>query len=113
MRSNTSRGYAGSATALFSGFGAGACCIVPIAAASLGAGAGLASAFDPVRSLFTVMLVVGLGVGFYGAYRRPPRCEDGGCVHLPSVRRRRLTVWVAAALATLMWSSPYWRILFA
>lgn len=49
------------------------CCVGPIVYVTLGVGAGLASTFEPLRPWFLAGAALFLGVGFHGAYLRPPR----------------------------------------
>lgn len=60
---------------------ASVCCIGPVVAAVLGAGAlGAASVrFEPYRPWFLGLTVILLGFGFVSAYRRKPECNDGTC----------------------------------
>lgn len=92
--------------------GASLCCVGPLLFVTLGVGAGLASAFEPLRPLFTVLTGLGLAVGFYVVYVRKPAgaaCAPGEACAAPLRRRRdRVILWVATAVALLLWSFNYW-----
>lgn len=94
--------------------GASLCCIGPLLFVSLGVGAGLASTFEPLRPLFSVLTLLGLGIGFYVVYGRRPsaaRCAPGESCEAPDRRRDRLILWTATVLALLFWSFTYWSAL--
>ena len=89
-------GAAGGALGL-SGLAAalGLCCSVPWAVALLGVTGAVAFArlafLLPYALLGAALL---LGVGFWFAYRKPVKCDDGSCV--PENRRPlQLIVWIA------------------
>lgn len=90
------------------------CCIGPIVYVSVGVGAGLASAFEPLRPWFLGGAALFLGLGFYGAYVRPPRsCAEGGrCVTEDEARRKRgrqrALLWISTGLVLLFATFPTW-----
>jgi mercuric ion transport protein len=98
----------GGATAAFA---SALCCAGPLIAVSLGvSGAGLASAFEPLRPYFLAGTGVFLGFGFF-LLRREERkaCEPGTVCANPTVRRRmRITLWVATAAAIIFAAYPVW-----
>jgi len=97
------------AASIAAALAASACCIGPVVAAVLGAGAlGTASIrFEPYRPWFLGLTTILLGVGFVSAYRREPSCADGTCA--PSSRRTmKIVLWVAAVLAVLLATFPYY-----
>lgn len=100
-------------TGVGAAFLASLCCIGPILFVTIGVGAGLASTFEPLRPLFTVLTILGLGFGFYIVYRRRAEtCEPGAACERPrDYRRDKILLWGAAVLAMLFWSFNYWSIL--
>lgn len=119
----------GSNQGLFASFGAvGAgflsalCCIGPLLFVFFGVGAGLASTFEPLRPLFTLLTAGFLALGFYAVYGRKPKatkvsnadcCASGGAVGkaCPAPRRRtrdKALLWTATVLAVTLWSFTYW-----
>jgi mercuric ion transport protein len=78
------------------------CCIVPLAAAVLGAGsAALATRMEPLRPWFLSFTVLLLGSGFYRAYRTEP------CAPV-SRRRTRAILWTVTALAAALTAFPHY-----
>lgn len=113
------RGLWVSLGAVLAAFGASLCCIGPILFVTFGVGAGLASTFEPLRPLFTVLTFAALAVGFYTVYGRrlraqaPDTCSTPGDVcALPRDRtREKVILWTATVLALVFWSFNYWSIL--
>jgi mercuric ion transport protein len=105
--------------AVVAAFGAALCCVGPILFVTLGVGAGLASTFEPLRPVFTLLAVLGLGVGFYTVYgrRRAAEAADGDCAPgdacaVPRSRtREKVILWAATVLAILLWSFNYWSLI--
>lgn len=95
---------------------ASVCCLGPVLFVALGVGAGLASAFEPLRPVFTVLTGVLLAIGFYGVYggrspavERSGACAPGDACEVPRTRRRdKLVLWIATVLAVVVWAFPYW-----
>jgi len=88
---------------------ASVCCIGPVVAAALGAGAlGAASTrMEPYRPWFLGVTVVLLGTGFVSAYRREPECADDTCA--PTSRRSAKTIlWIAVVVVGLLAAFPYY-----
>lgn len=100
--------------AVGSAFASALCCVGPILYVSLGVGAGLASTFEPLRPWFLGGAALFLGLGFYGAYVRPPlSCEEGGACETEAEarrkrRRQRVMLWASAGLVLLFASFPAW-----
>jgi mercuric ion transport protein len=88
---------------------ASVCCIGPVVAAVLGAGAlGAASTrFEPYRPWFLGLTMILLGVGFWSAYRREPECADDTCA-LPSRRSAKIVLWISVVLISLLAGFPYY-----
>ena len=93
---------------------ASVCCIGPVVAAVLGAGAlgAMSTKFEPFRPYFLILTAVLLGVGFVSAYRHEPACGDESC--RPASRRTaRMLLWIAVVLVVLLAAFPYymrWRV---
>lgn len=105
------------------------CCVGPLLFVSLGIGAGLASAFEPLRPAFGVAMLGLFGFGFWTVYggRRgvqavpndiagidaanAPACGPGEACAVPTRRRRDvLILWTAAVLALVFWTFPTWSL---
>jgi mercuric ion transport protein len=107
------------AGAVLAGLGASLCCVGPLLFVTFGVGAGLASTFEPLRPVFTGLLVVALGIGFYTVYghRSKPQtadacCAPGDACAVPRNRtREKVILWTATVLAVLLWSFTYWSTL--
>lgn len=114
-----SRGAWGSLGAVLAAFGASLCCIGPLLFVTFGVGAGLASTFEPLRPLFTVLAVAGLALGFYTVYGSKPRTKEADTCGVPgdvcerprSRSRDKVILWTATVLALVFWSFTYWSIL--
>jgi len=88
---------------------ASVCCIGPVVAAVLGAGAlGAASTrFEPYRPWFLGLTLILLGVGFASTYRREPECADGTCPPA-SQRTAKIVLWISVVLVGLVAAFPYY-----
>jgi mercuric ion transport protein len=92
---------------------ASACCIGPVVFSLLGAGALGASAvkLEAYRPWFLGLTLVLVGVAFFSAYRPAANesCSaDGGACTPASRRTAKIMVWIAAALAVLLITFPYY-----
>lgn len=123
-RSTTRRGLAAAAGAIGAAFLASLCCVGPLAFVAFGVGAGLASTFEPLRPVFTVLTVALLAVGFYVVYGKKPAAAstttgaacapDGTCAVPRSSRDRtrdKLLLWIAAVVALVFLTFPRWSLL--
>ena len=113
--SGSRRGVAAAMAAIGAAFLASLCCVGPLVFVAFGVGAGLASTFEPLRPLFTLVTVVLLALGFYVVYRRPvaPVCAPGDACAVPRGRMRdRVLLWVGTAVALAFLTFPQWSILF-
>jgi mercuric ion transport protein len=112
--------------AIGAAFLASLCCIGPLLFVSLGVGAGLASRFEPLRPIFTVLTFALLALGFYTVYHRNPAvastrsadsltqgdtCE-ASCTVERNRSRDKLVLWIAALLAIVVLTFPQWSLLF-
>lgn len=88
---------------------ASVCCIGPVVAAVLGAGAlGAASTrFEPYRPWLLGLTMILLGIGFVSAYRRQPECADDTCAP-PTRRRAKIVLWIAVVVAGWLAAFPYY-----
>ena len=91
---------------------ASACCIGPVVFSLLGVGALSASAvrLEPYRPWLLGFTAVLVGAGFYSAYRptaTAANCDDGTCT--PQSRRTaKMLAWIAAAIAAVVITFPYY-----
>jgi mercuric ion transport protein len=89
---------------------ASVCCMGPVVAAVIGAGAlGAASTqLEPYRPWFLGATVILLGAAFATTYRRErTACADGSCA--PSSRRTaRTLLWIAVVVVALLAAFPYY-----
>ena len=99
------------------------CCMGPLLFITLGVGAGLATALEPFRPAFGVVMVACLAVAFWtvygrrlgGAMRRSTTGASstaaGGSCAGPMRRRRDVVVfWTATVLAVVLWTFPTWSL---
>lgn len=116
------RGLAAAVGAIGAAFLASLCCVGPLLFVTLGIGAGLASQFEPLRPVFTVVALGLLAVGFYVVYgRRPaataddivdPACAPGGSCVMPRDRARdKILLWTATILTLVLLTFPQWSVL--
>ncbi|MGI9075864.1 MAG: mercuric transporter MerT family protein [Gemmatimonadaceae bacterium] len=89
------------------------CCIGPLLFVTIGVGAGLASTFEPVRPLFTVLTIGFLAVGFYvvygkGAAAGEARKADGTCAVPRSRSRDKVLLWIATVIALVLVTFMEW-----
>jgi copper chaperone CopZ len=88
---------------------ASVCCLGPVVAAAIGAGAlGAASTqFEPYRPWLLGLTALLLGAAFATTYRRTRACADRGCA--PSARPAgRIVLWIAVVLVGLLTAFPYY-----
>lgn len=110
-------------------FLASLCCVGPLLFVTLGVGAGLASAFEPLRPMFGMLMLALLAAGFWAVYGRrvaaplaargddalpadadPRRGSPVACA-APLRRGRDVAVlWGATLLALVLWSFPTWSL---
>lgn len=78
------------------------CCIGPVVVALIGVGSiGAFAVFEAYRPYLIALTAILLGLAFYLTYRkREVVCEDGTCTIQSASRWNKLTVWLAAVLAT-------------
>lgn len=111
------RGLLATLGAILAAFLASLCCIGPLLFVAFGVGAGLASRFEPLRPIFTVLTVVLIGIGFYVVYGRKPNTDAAACgpdrtCAVPRDRRRdKILLWVATIVALVLLTFPQWSLL--
>ncbi|MFQ5678373.1 MAG: mercuric transporter MerT family protein [Gemmatimonadota bacterium] len=88
-------------------FASSLCCIGPLLYVGLGVGAGLASTFEPLRPWFLGGTALFLGLGFYGVYGPPARCE-GECEAGRSRRREKVMLWLGTGAVLILATFPTW-----
>ena len=112
------RGLWATTGALGAAFLASLCCIGPLVFVAFGVGAGLASAFEPLRPLFTTLTVGLIAFGFYIVYGKTPRADpvacgpEGSCAVPRSRTRDKALLWGATLLAVLLLTFPQWSLWF-
>ena len=115
------RGLFAALGAVGAAFLASLCCVGPLVFVAFGVGAGLASSFEPLRPVFTILTLALLTVGFYVVYGRRPavsqvegtaREPEGSCAVPRYHRRDRKLLWVATLIALVFLTFPQWSVLF-
>jgi mercuric ion transport protein len=103
--------------AIVSALLASLCCIGPVLFVTVGVGAGLATWFEPLRPVFTVLTVALMAVGFYSVYgrsaaRTEESCEEGATCTPRSASRTRdkLVLWSATLIALMLLTFPQWSL---
>ena len=115
------RGLFAALGAVGAAFLASLCCVGPLVFVAFGVGAGLASSFEPLRPLFTMLTLALLAVGFYVVYGRRrtmgqadgTTCgPDGSCAVPRYHMRDRILLWLATMIAIVFLTFPQWSVLF-
>jgi mercuric ion transport protein len=99
------------AGAVLAAVGASLCCVLPVVVAFAGIGsAAVGALFEPFRPYFSVVTVLLLGFAFFRAYRpQKEECEpDQTCAVPENRRRQRILLWIAATMALLLLTFPYY-----
>lgn len=110
------RGVLATVGAIGAAFLASLCCIGPLVFVVFGVGAGLASAFEPLRPLFTALTVALLAVAFYVVYGKKRSADAGACgpdgtCAVPRGRRReKILLWIATVVALVLLTFPQWSV---
>lgn len=97
---------------VFGSIGASACCILPLALFSAGAGGawiGNLTALAPYQWIFTTLTLALLAGGFYLVYRRPKAaCADDEACARPLRRRLvKVALWSSTVLVAAAIAFPY------
>lgn len=111
---------AASIGAIGAAFLASLCCIGPVLFITLGVGAGLASRFEPLRPVFTVLTIGLLALGFFTVYARRrgaavgAPCDVEGSCRVPRSRTTdKVLLWIAALVVLLLLTFPRWSMWLA
>ena len=97
-------GTAASVTALFS---AAACCVLPLALAAMGVGAGGLAAFVPFHWPLTIAASLAIAVGWFLYFRRKRACTTvESCSVAPTARATLVMLIVASVIVAIsaIWS---------
>jgi mercuric ion transport protein len=97
--------------AIAAAFASALCCAGPLLAVAAGvSGAGLASAFEPLRPYLLGGSGLLLGFAFFLVHREEENaCEPGKPCAEPRVRRRmKAVLWSATGIAVLFATYPTW-----
>lgn len=103
------------------------CCVGPLLFVTLGVGAGLAGAFEPLRPVFGAVMLAALAAGFWAVYGRrlaqrlarapigspdvvPARGPDSVCAAPARHARDIAVLWSATVLALVIWTFPTWSL---
>ncbi len=114
---NARRGLAAALAAIGAAFLASLCCVGPLVFVAFGVGAGIASTFEPLRPLFTILTVALLSVGFYVVYGKRPvgtttsAALEGTCAVSRHRTRDKMLLWVATIIAVVFLTFPWWSLL--
>lgn len=100
--------------AALAAIGASICCVVPLVMVLLGiSGAWISNltALDRWRPWFTAATVLCLALAFWQLYGPASRCRtDGSCLAPRTLIRRRLWLWSATGMITLLLMFPYYIV---
>ena len=95
-------------------FLASLCCIGPILLVTVGIGAGVAAAFEPLRPAFGVLMLLLFGFGFYSVYGRSNSLPESAAAGQACARtgrvRDKVFLWVGLFIAIVIWSFPTWSV---
>lgn len=105
------------------------CCVGPLLFVTLGVGAGFASAFEPLRPVFGMLMLALLAAGFWAVYGRratllpraasagtgtlgcAPACATATTGAMPARRGHDVAIlWSATVLALVLWTFPTWSL---
>lgn len=117
VRSAARRGLTAAVGAVSAAFLASLCCVGPLVFVAFGVGAGLASTFEPLRPMFTLLTVALLAVGFYVVYgkrRAAAECVDvphGTCTGPRNRTRDNVFLWIATVVSLAFLTFPRWSLL--
>ena len=116
------RGFLASLGAVAAAFLASLCCVGPLVFVTLGVGASLASRFEPLRPVFTILTLGLLAIAFYSVYGARAAVDPGqesglscgpeGACTVPRKRtKERVLLWAATLVALLLLTFPQWSLL--
>ncbi|MEO5580420.1 MAG: mercuric transporter MerT family protein [Gemmatimonadaceae bacterium] len=111
------RGIAAAIGAVGAALLASLCCIGPMLFVTVGVGAGMASQFEPLRPLFTILTIGLIAAGFYSVYGRRDKevqaasCDADGLCNAPVNRTRaKVMLWAATLVALVLLTFPRWSL---
>ena len=93
------------------------CCIGPLVFVTFGVGAGLVAAFERLRPLFGVIMVILFALAFQSVYGKrvslPLRehtasAAPASCVAPQRKKRDELILWSTLVAAIILWTFPTW-----
>lgn len=90
------------------------CCVGPMLFVTLGLGTSLATWFQPLRPVFSMLAVALLAVGFYVVYRRriATVCvSERATAGSENRAREKILLWIATVFALLFLTFPRWSAL--
>ena len=84
-------------------------CCLPFATGVIGASLAAAGArFEPYQPYLALLSLTLLGYAFVQAYRRTPVCATDVCAASKIVRRRRIVLWISAAMVVALLTAQWW-----
>ena len=104
---------------MIAAFLASLCCVGPVVFGAFGVGVGTtgflastASALSvlvPYRPIFIVLVILGIGIGFYAVYKTPTAaCATTETRAQSGPKALRACVWISAGIALVLILSSYW-----
>lgn len=120
MKSLSSEQKVNASMPLLTGFlaaiGSALCCAGPFILLSLGLGGAWVSSLallEPYRALFIGAVVISFAIAGYRIFRPISDCKKGTACAVPVNRlRQQIIFWLAALIAAISVTSPYWLPLF-
>ncbi len=101
---------------ILAAIGASVCCVGPLVLLALGvSGAWISTltALEPYRPIFIGLTLLFLAGAFHRLYLARRICTPGSaCAHPRTLKRQRLTFWIATALALGLIAVPWFAPLF-
>lgn len=84
-------------------------CCLPFATGVVGASlAAVGARFAPYQPDLAILSLSLLGYAFVQAYRRTPVCATDGCDAAAITRRRRIVLWISAAIVVALLTAQWW-----
>jgi mercuric ion transport protein len=103
------RNLAVGAGAIVAATAASLCCVLPLAAATLGVGsAAFGATLAPLRPYLLILTIGLLGFAHYQIHRARACAPGDGCAETGSWRRRRIALWIVTGIAVLLMALPYY-----
>jgi len=112
MKNQTNWSIAGGVMAAI---GASVCCVGPLLLLSIGvSGAWIANltALEAYRPIFITAVIIAFAFAGWKLFRTEQKCDPSTACAVPVVRQRRQIVFmIAASIALLLITSPYWILI--